>query len=196
MKSLLQSATFLVIDMASTIFFLILYSMTKNITVSVVAGVALGVAQIGFEFARKKPVDTMQWLSLFLVVASGIATVLTQDARFMMFKASAIYVIVGVVMLKPGWMNRYLPVVAKEIVPDIAVIFGFVWAGLMFVTAGVNAVAAVKLSFLVWGAFMSTFALSTKLGLFLIQYGTMRFIAVRRRRAEMANGGQMAAAQA
>jgi hypothetical protein len=114
----------------------------------------------------------------------------------MMFKASAIYVIVGVVMLKPGWMNRYLPQVAKEIVPDIAVIFGFVWAGLMFVSAAVNAVAAVKLSFLGWGAFMSTFALSTKLGLFLIQYATMRFIAVRRRRAELANGAGLATAQA
>jgi intracellular septation protein len=196
MKSLLQSATFLVIDMASTIFFLILYSVTKNITLSVVAGVVLGVAQIAFEFARKRPVDAMQWLSLFLVIASGIATVLTQDPKFMMFKASAIYVIVGVVMLKPGWMNRYLPKVAMEVVPDIAVTFGFVWAGLMFVTAGVNVVAALSLSFLGWTAFMSAFALSTKIGLFLIQYATMRFIGVRRRRTELANGAAMAAAQA
>jgi intracellular septation protein len=196
MKSLLQSATFLVIDMASTIFFLILYSMTKSITLSVAAGVALGVAQIAFEFARKKPIDAMQWLSLFLVVASGAATVLTQDPRFMMFKASAIYVIVGAVMLKPGWMNRYLPNVAKEIVPDVAVIFGFIWAGLMFVSAGVNALAALNFSFIGWGAFMSTYALSTKLGLFLIQYATMRFIGVRRRRAAVADGGAMVAAQA
>ena len=196
MKSLLQSATFLLIDMASTIFFLILYSATHNITLSVVAGVALGIGQIAFEFARKKPIDAMQWLSLFLVVASGIATVLTQDPKFMMFKASAIYVIIGVVMLKPGWMNRYLPEVAREIVPDIAVVFGFIWSGLMFVSAGVNIVAALNLSFLGWTAFMATYALSTKLGLFLVQYGTMRFIALRRRRAQTAGSGEMAAAQA
>jgi intracellular septation protein len=32
-------------------------------------------------------------------------------------------------------MNRYLPPVAIEIMPDIATIFGFVWAGLMFFSA-------------------------------------------------------------
>ena len=196
MKSLLQSATFLVIDMASTIFFLVLYSVTHNITLSVVAGVALGIGQIAFEFARKKPIDAMQWLSLFLVVASGVATVLTQNPQFMMYKASAIYVIIGVVMLKPGWMTRYLPQVAREIVPDIALVFGFIWAGLMFVSAGVNIVAATNLSFLGWTAFMSTYALSTKLSLFLVQYGTMRFIALRRRRAQMAGEGEMAAVRA
>jgi intracellular septation protein A len=196
MKSLLQSATFLLIDMASTIFFLILYALTKNLTLSVAAGVALGVAEIAFEFVRKRPVDAMQWLSLFLVVASGTAAVLTHDPRFVMFKASAIYVIVGAVMLKPGWMNRYLPDVAREIVPDVGVIFGFIWAGLMFLSAGVNAVAAMNFGFLHWGAFMSIYALSSKLGLFLIQFATMRFIGVRRRRAAMAGGGAMVAAQA
>jgi intracellular septation protein A len=194
MKSLLQSATFLLIDMASTIFFLVLYSVTHNITLSVALGVALGFAQIGFEFARKKPIDAMQWLSLFLVVASGTATVLTQDPKFMMFKASAIYVIVGAVMLKPGWMNRYLPQVARETVPDVATTFGFIWAGLMFLSAGVNIVAALNLNFIGWTAFMSAYALSTKLGLFLTQYATMRFIAVRRRRA--GGSGELAAAQA
>jgi intracellular septation protein A len=51
----------------------------------------------------------MELLSLFLVIAAGTATLLTNDPRFVLFKPSVIYVIVGVVMLKPGWMNRYLP---------------------------------------------------------------------------------------
>jgi hypothetical protein len=50
----------------------------------------------------------------------------------------------------------------------------------MFLSAVVNAVAAMELSFLAWTAFMSTYALTSKIGLFLIQYATMRFIAVRR----------------
>src|SRR5512141_694329 len=105
-------------DMASTIFFFVLYLLTKNIPPSVALGMALGVAQIGWQFARKKPIDTMQWMSLFLVLAGGTATFLTHDPRFVMVKPSIIYVIVGVVMLKPGWMNRYLPPVAMEVVPD------------------------------------------------------------------------------
>jgi intracellular septation protein len=185
MKSLLQSAKFLALDMASTFFFLGLYAVTRSIPISVAAGVALGIAQIVWEIARKRPIETMQWMSLFLVLASGVTALITNDVRFVLYKASIIYVIVGVVMLKPGWMNRYLPAVAIEVVPDIAYIFGFIWAGLMFVSAVVNLWVATHYSFLVWTAFMSSYALVTKLGLFLIQYGTMRFIGVRRRRAQL-----------
>jgi intracellular septation protein A len=188
MKSLLRSATFLLLDMASTFFYIAVLLVTKSIPIAAVAGVGLGIGQVLWERYRGKPIQTMQWLSLFLVVASAIVTVLTNDPRFMMLKASAIYVIIGVVMLKPGWMNRYLPQQAIDLVPDIAFIFGFVWAGLMFVSAAVNIVAAMKLSVLAWTGFMSTFALSTKIGLFLIQYATMRFIAVRRHRAAEALG--------
>ena len=193
MKSLLQSARFLALDMASTIFFLVVYATTKSVPISVVLGVALGIGQILWEIARKRPIESMQWLSLFLVVASGTAALLTNDARFVIYKASAIYVIVGVVMLKPGWMNRYLPAVAIELAPDIAFIFGFVWAWLMFVSAVVNVWVATHYSFLGWTAFMSAYALGSKLGLFLIQYSTMRFIGVRRRRAQLGAAEAIAA---
>jgi intracellular septation protein len=193
MKSLLQSAKFLGLDMASTLLYLAVYLTTKSIPIAVVAGVALGIAQIIWEIARKRPIETMQWMSLFLVLASGTAALLTNDARFVLYKASVIYVIIGVVMLKPGWMNRYLPAVAIEIVPDIAFIFGFVWAGLMFVSAVVNLWVATHYSFLVWTGFMSAYALISKLGLFLIQYSTMRFIGVRRRRAQLGAAEAIAA---
>lgn len=182
MKSLLQSATFLALDMASTLFYLAVYLTTKSIPIAAVAGVGLGIAQLVWERSRGKRIEAMQWMSLFLVVAASIATILTQDPRFVMLKASAIYAIIGVVMLKPGWMNRYLPQQAIEIVPDIAYVFGFVWAGLMFLSAVVNVVAAMKLSVLAWTGFMSAYALTTKLGLFLAQYAIMRAIALRRRR--------------
>ena len=185
MKSLLHSATFLLLDMASTFFYLAIYLTTHSIPIAAVAGVGLGIGQIIWERTRGKPIEAMQWMSLFLVIASAIATVLTNDPRFVMVKASVIYVIIGVVMLKPGWMNRYLPQNALEIVPDIGVIFGFIWAGLMFISAAVNLVSALTMSVLAWTAFMSTYALGTKIGLFLIQYGTMRFIGVRRRRAQL-----------
>jgi intracellular septation protein len=193
MKSLLQSAKFLALDMASTLFYLAVFLTTKSIPIAVGAGVALGIAQIVWEIARKRPIETMQWMSLFLVMASGTAALLTNDARFVLYKASVIYVIVGVVMLKPGWMNRYLPAVAIEIVPDIAYVFGFVWAALMFVSAVVNLWVATHYSFVAWTAFMSAYALSTKIGLFLIQYGTMRFIGVRRRRAQLGAAEAIAA---
>jgi intracellular septation protein len=180
MKSLLQSAKFLALDMASTIFFLTLYTVTKSIPISVAAGVALGVAQILWEIARKRPIETMQWMSLFLVVVGGAAALFTNDARFITIKASVIYVIIGVVMLKPGWMNRYLPPEALAVVPDVAVAFGFVWVGLMFVTAALNIVLALNLDAAKWAETMSLWGTGSMIGLFLVQFSVMRFIGRRR----------------
>jgi intracellular septation protein len=100
----------------------VFYLLTHNLALSIVLGMALGAAQIGWLLARRKPIDTMQWMSLFLVLGAGTVALITDDPRFVMIKPSVIYIIVGVVMLKRGWMNRYLPPIAIELVPDIAVI--------------------------------------------------------------------------
>jgi intracellular septation protein len=190
MKSLFHAGKFLALDMASTIFFLVLYLITRNIPLSVALGMGLGVSQIAWQVWFKKPIDTMQWMSLFLIIASGAATLLTHDPRFVMFKPSVIYVIVGVVMLRRGWMNRYLPPVAVEVLPDVALVFGYVWSGLMFASAILNLVAAESMSVVAWASFMSVYAIVSKLALFGIQYATMRAIGPRRRRARLAAAGE------
>ncbi|HEV2366169.1 MAG TPA: septation protein IspZ [Caulobacteraceae bacterium] len=183
MKSLLHSAKFLAIDMASTIFFLALWAVTHNLPLSVGLGMALGVAEIGYERWRHRRIDLMQWLSLFLVLATGIATFVTRDPRFIMLKPTIIYAIVGTVMLKPGWMNRYLPERAILLEPDVGVIFGYVWCGLMYLSGLMNLYLALNYPLASYAAFMSAWALGSKLSLFLIQYGIMRAIGVRRYRA-------------
>ena len=183
MANLLKSARLLVSDLASTLLFLAILLITKDLILAVALGVALGVVQIGWMFARRQPIDTMQWLSIGLVVASGAATLLTNDARFVMLKPTVIYCIVGAYMLRPGWMNRYLPPIAVQTVPDIAYIFGFVWAGLMFGSAALNVALALTLDPVTWSATMSIWGIASKLALFLIQYVTMRTIGVRRGRA-------------
>ena len=138
MKDFLNAARLLLLDLASTLFFLVVYLLTHNTILAVGLGIALGLAQIGMQFIRRRPIHAMEWLSLVLIIAAGIATLLTHDPRFVLFKPSVIYVIVGIVMLKPGWMNRYLPEIARAVASDVAVIVGFVWAGLMFLSAAVN----------------------------------------------------------
>ena len=185
MKNLFEAGKLLLLDMASTFFFLILFLLTRNVPLSVILGMALGVAQIGWQFTRKKPIDTMQWMSLFLVLGSGAATLITNDPRFVMVKPSLIYIIVGAVMLKPGWMNRYLPPIAIEVVPDIGFMFGFVWSGLMFFSAALNMVVALNFSVVTWASFMSIYGIVSKAALFMIAFATMRYIGVRRRRAQV-----------
>jgi intracellular septation protein len=186
MKNLFHSGRYLLMDMASTFFFLGVLAVTHNVMLGVALGMAVGVIQIVLQKMRAKPIDTMQWLSLFLVVTGGTATLLTHDPRFVMIKPTIIYAIVGIVMCKPGWMNRYLPPVALQVAPDVAFVFGFIWAGLMFASGALNLALALTLKPLDWAAFMSAWAIASKLGLFLIQYATMRLIgAARVRRGEV-----------
>jgi intracellular septation protein len=187
MKDLFDSGTLLVLDLASTFVFLIAYLLTNSIPFSVTLGMVLGVAQIGWEFARKRPIGTMQWMSLFLVVCFGGITLITNDPRFVMIKPSLIYTVVGIVMLKPGWMNRYLPPVAIAEMPDVVRIFGFIWSGLMFFSAGLNVIVVLGFSVVTWASFMSVYGIVSKLALFLIQYGTMRYVGFSRRARMLAS---------
>jgi intracellular septation protein A len=183
MKDFLRAARLLFLDLASTLLFLVVFLLTHNTILAVGLGMALGLAQIVTQFIRGKPIETMEWLSLFLVVAAGSATLLTNDPRFVLFKPTVIYVIVGVVMLKPGWLNRYLPAIAKAVIPDVATVVGYVWAGLMFVSAAVNAFVALTCSVATWAVVMPTFGLVSKLVVFLAGFAAMRFIGRRRVRA-------------
>lgn len=183
MSDFLKAARLLLLDLASTLIFLVLFLLTHNTMLSVGIGVAVGVAQIVTQFVRRKPIEAMEWLSLFLVIAAGTATLLTDDPRFVLFKPSVIYAIVGVVMLKPGWMNRYLPAIARQVVPDVAVIVGFFWAGLMFVSAAVNAFVALSYSVTTWAVVMPIFGIVSKVVVFAAGFAALRIVARRRVRA-------------
>ena len=189
MKELLHSARYLAEDMASMILFVVVLEVSHSMfglqvspatLLAVAAGMVLGVCQIAWHMVRKEKIDAMQWLSVALVIAGGVATFLTNDPRFVMMKPSVIHVIIGVFMLKKGWMNRYLPEIAQASVPDVAVIFGFVWSGLMFLTAILNVVVALNYDALTWGKIMSIWGTGSMIGLFLFQFAVMRFIGQRR----------------
>lgn len=183
MRDFLNAAKLLLLDLASTLLFLVVFLLTHNTALSVGLGVALGLAQIGIQFVRGRPIDTMEWLSLFLVIAAGTATLLTDDPRFVLFKPSVIYAMVGVAMLKPGWMIRYLPAIARAVVPDVAVVVGYVWAGLMFVSAAVNAVVALAFDVVTWAMVMPLYGIVSKVVVFVLGFAAIRLIAVRRVRA-------------
>jgi len=73
-----------------------------------------------------------------------------------------------------------LPPLAKAVVPDIAIIVGFLWAGLMFASAAVNLIVALNYSVLTWAWFMPLFGMVSKIALFLVSFAAMRFFGRRR----------------
>jgi intracellular septation protein A len=183
MKDFLNAARLLLLDLASTLFFLVVYLLTHNTILAVGLGIALGLAQIGTQFIRRRPIHVMEWLSLVLIIAAGIATLLTHDPRFVLMKPSVIYAIVGGVMCKPGWLNRYLPDIAQAVVPDVATIVGFAWAGLMFVSAAVNAFVALTCSLETWALIMPIYSIVSKVVVFVAGFAAIRLTAQRRIRA-------------
>ena len=193
MKNLLFAIRPLAMDLMSTLVFVVLSAITQNVFLATGVAVAAGAARIAWQLARREHVNAMQWLSLALVVVAGAATFWTHNPRFMMAKPSVIYVLVGVAMLERGWMLPYLPPVAREHLHDNVMIgWGYVWAGLMFVTAVLNAAVALTASLAVWSVFVAIFPAASKIGLFALQYLTIRAQAIRNARRTAAEAASQA----
>ena len=193
MKNLFNAGRFLLEDLLSTIVFVVLFSLTKSLYLATGLAIAIGVGQVVLLKLRGRPVDAMQWLSLGLVVVMGGATLLTHDRHFIMVKPTIIYLAVGAVMLKPGWMNRYLPAIVQENAPDLGRLFGRVWAGLMFATAAANLVVAFALDAKAWAWFVAVIPLGSKIAVFLAQYAVTRLTVGSRLRASRAAATAVAA---
>jgi intracellular septation protein len=129
----------------------------------------------------------MQWMSLGLVLVLGAATLLAQSPRFMMLKPSFVHFAIAVVMMRRGWMNRYLPVIVHENVPETVIIgAGYAWAGLMVGLGVANVVIATQLDIRVWAWFISFGAIGAKLAALFLQYAVFRIIITRKLRSTRA----------
>jgi intracellular septation protein len=179
MSPLLYAARPLLLDFLSTIVFLALVALKVDPTIAAGVAIAIGVGQVLFLKLTGRPVAPLQWMGLGLVLVFGTASLLTHDIRFLMVKPTIIYLLIGGVMLKRGWMLRYMPPAASGHGEDVMVAFGYVWAALMLVTAIANAVVAIAFT-AYWVTFMAIFPAATKFGLFAIQYVVTRTV-VRRR---------------
>jgi intracellular septation protein len=164
-------------DLLSTIVFVGLFALTDNALLTTAIAVGVGVAQIAFEKWRGRPVETMQWLSLMLVIVFGGAALVTHDNRFIMVKPTLIQFAVGAVMLKRGWLDRYMPDIVHDMVPrSVVVASGYAWAGLFFAVGIANLVVALECDRATWLLFLSVVPLAAKFAGFGVQYLTFRTI--------------------
>lgn len=193
MRHFFTAALFLLEDLLSTIVFMVLISTTRDVVLATGGAIAVGLGQVALGWLRNRRLDTMQWLSLGLVATMGGATLLTHDARFVMLKPTLVMTAVGVVMLRRGWMNRYLPPIVTDNAPELGLVFGYVWAAMMFATAGLNLAVALGADPRTWALVMSTVPLAGKIILFLVQFTTLRILVGRRvRAARRAEGAEEA----
>jgi intracellular septation protein len=164
-------------DFLSTIVFLIAYLTTGNLYLAVSLAIAVGVGQFVLLKRRGRTPDVMGWLSLGFAIALGGAALITSDSRFIMAKPSVIHFAIGVVMLRRGWMARYMPEIVKQNVPERVLIgCGYGWAALMFVLGALNLYVAARYSVEVWAWFISVGAVGAKVAAFLIQYAVIQIL--------------------
>lgn len=147
---------------------------TGNIFLATGVGIALSVAQLGWASFRHQPIGALQWASLGLIAVLGGVTLLTHDPRFVMVKPTAIDIILGAVMLRRGWMERYVPEAARTRARPMLAAFGRAWAALMFLTGALNLGAALLADPVTWARFNLIFPAVSIVGLFALQNVIMR----------------------
>jgi len=173
-------------DFFSTIVFLVVLFATDNVVLATSVAIAGAVGQVIYARVKGKPLGFMTYASVGLVIVLGGATLLTHDPRFVLAKPAIGHFAVGAIMLKRGWLLRYLPPIVTENIPEYVTIAGYAWAALMFVLgAGVIAVAStgdIKL----WAFYVSVVAFGAKIAAFAVQYVAFRILVTSRIRAARA----------
>ena len=172
-------------DSLGIIVFAVLLGLGAGIVPATVAGTIVALAVVGYELARGHKVAALQWISLASVLFTAAATLLTGDPRFVMAKPTIVYLIVGTVMLRKGWLNRYIPPEQLALVGDVMDRFGMIWAALMFLSAGLNLIVAIFFT-TGWPLFIGIFPLASKFGLFAIHVAVVYLIGQARLRRRAA----------
>jgi intracellular septation protein len=173
-------------DFFSTIVFLAIWAATGDIFVATGVAIVGAVAQFALIRYQGHTLDVMNWASLGLVLVLGGATILTRDPRFVMMKPSIAHFAIGAVMLRRGWMRRYLPPFVKEHVSEHAIIAtGYCWAALMVALGLANIAIAATGDVRLWAWFVSVGAMGAKIVAFGLQYLIFRSIIYRKIRSAL-----------
>lgn len=170
-------------DFFSTILFLAIYLTTDNVLLATGVAIAGAIAQVIYSRVKGKPLGYMTYASLALVIVLGSATLLTHDPRFVLAKPAIGHFAIGAIMLKRGWLLRYLPAIVTDNIPEYVTVAGYAWAALMFVlgagTIGVALTGDMKL----WTFYVTVVLVGAKIAAFAIQYVAFRLLIGSRIRA-------------
>jgi intracellular septation protein len=173
-------------DFLSAIVFLVIYLATGNVVLATAVAIAGAVGQVIYARRKGQQLGFMTWASLVLVILLGSVTLLTNDPRFMLAKPAIAHFAIGAIMLKRGWMLRYMPAIVAEHAPDYVTIAGYAWAGLMFALGAGTIAVAMTGDLKLWAFYVSVVAVGAKIAAFAVQYVAFRILVAGRIRAAQA----------
>jgi intracellular septation protein len=144
----------LMFDVLSGLLFMVVLLATKNIYAALVVSLATAAFQLVWNKLHAQEVSTMQWVSLALIISTGIASIGTHNARFIMIKPALLELCMGIAMLRREWIKKYLsPSTIKHLPPSMIVSAGYTYAVAMFALAIANATFAFNATQETWAVF-------------------------------------------
>jgi intracellular septation protein len=181
-----QALSELIDDYLSALLFLVVYGVSGSLGAAVGIAVLIGVVPVARLIGRRRPVGPLEWASLGLVLALGIAAWLTANPRFIMARPSAVHFAFAAAMSRSGWMRRYLNMPAQQNVPKTVVTAaGYAWAVLMAALGFTNLIIALYFDLASWAWFVTVISVGAKIAALALQYAVFRTI-VRRQPARAA----------
>jgi intracellular septation protein len=170
-------------DFLSTIVFVAIYWITGNVVLATGVAIAGAVIQVIHAYLKGRQLGFMTYASLALVIVLGSATLLTSDPRFVLAKPSIAHFAIGAIMLKRGWMLRYVPPIVTETIPEYVTFAGYAWAVLMFALGAGTIAVALTGDMKLWTIYVSVVAIGAKVAAFAVQYVAFRLLVTSRLRA-------------
>ena len=177
-------------DFLSTIVFLVLYLAFGDVLVATAVAIAAALAQLVYARIKGETLDVMTYGSLALVIVLGGTTLWTHDPRFVLAKPSIGHFAVGFIMLRRGWMLRYMPEIVTDNARDIVLVSGYLWAALMF-ALGAGIIAMAMTGDIRRWAYYVALTIGAKVVAFVVQYVVLRVLVSRRIRAAHASAPQL-----
>src|ERR1700732_2251985 len=170
-------------DFFSTIVFLALYLISGNVLLATGVAIAGAVAQVIYARLKGRQLAFMTYASVALVIVLGSATLLTNDPRFVLAKPAIGHLAIGAIMLKRGWLLRYMPPIVSETIPEYVTGAGYASAVLMFVLGAGTIAIALTGDMKLWAIYVSVVAVGAKIAAFAVQYAASRMLVRSRLRA-------------
>lgn len=86
-------------DLLPVLLFFGAYWLTRDMFLATGVAIAATVVMVAWTWFKHRKVDTMQWISLGLIVVLGGATLLLHDKHFIMWKPTVLYWVMGAGLL-------------------------------------------------------------------------------------------------
>jgi intracellular septation protein len=150
----------------------------------VATGVAIAASVITIVVAklRGSPISVMQWVSLFIIVVFGGATILLKDEFFIKWKPSVLYLcaagalVVGKLLYKKDWLKALFSQADLKLPDSAWTNLTWAWVGFFVFLAALNGYVATHYSldtwvnFKVWGVMGIMLVFFLGMGVYLARF--------------------------